>query len=256
MAEHAHLRLVTNAVVDHGEVELGTALLRRFLGIEKKEAIELAFFCEGRLSVAYPTNELHHVRLLRQAQREPGFNGAYQLVNGPIPKQLLYRYPPNKIVRCWNGRTKDGDIGLRRAVYIDIDPIRTSGISATDAEKRAGIEVRDRVEEFLNRELGQPAALGRGDSGNGAFILIALEQPCLEVLIASPRIQRFLNLLGKAFSTPYVTIDASVGNAARLMPCPGTWKRKGIDCAERPHRRVYFSCHPTVRPVRLEALIG
>lgn len=254
MAERAQLRLVASA--DHGELELGTALLRRFLGVDKDEPVELTFFCEGRISVAYATTERHHVQLLREAQRYSGFNGAYQLVNGPIPIDLLHRYQLNQIVRAWNGRVKDHDIPLRRAVYIDIDPVRPSGISATDAEKRAVMEVRDRVEQFLNRELCEPAALGRGDSGNGAFILIGLERPCPEVLLNSARVQHFLKLLGKEFSTSSVTIDASVGNAARLMPFPGTWKRKGRHSPERPHRRVCFSCYPTVRPVRLEAIIG
>jgi hypothetical protein len=254
VAERGQLRLVASS--EHGELELGTALLRRFLGVSTGETLELAFFVEGRISVAYATSHAEHVRLLYQGQRLRGFNGAYQLVNGPIDTALLHRYPLNQIVRARNGRAGDRDVNLRRAVYIDIDPIRPKGISATDAEKRAAMDVRDRVEEFLARELGEPAALGRGDSGNGSFILIAVEQPCLAILDRASRVQRFLRLLAREFNTEHVQIDTSVGNTARLMPAPGTWKRKGENTRERPHRRVYFSCRPTVRPVPFEAIVG
>jgi hypothetical protein len=117
------------------------------------------------------------------------------------------------------------------------------------------MDTRERVEEFLVRELGEPSALGRGDSGNGSFILIAVQQPCLTILDNTSRVQRFLKLLAREFDTQHVQIDTSVGNTARLMPCPGTWKRKGENTRERPHRQVYFSCHPTVRPAPFEAIV-
>ncbi len=254
MASRGQLRLV--GPTDRGEIELGTALLRRFLDVAVGEALELTFFARGRISVTHATSHVEHVRLLRQAERLPGFNGAYQLVNGPMLTELLHRYPLNQIVPAWNGRAGDKDIYFRRAVYIDIDPIRPKGISATDEEKHAAIGVRQKVEDFLIRELGQPAALGRGDSGNGCFILIAVQQPCLSILDCAGRIHRFLKLLAKEFNTDRVQIDTTVGNTARLMPCPGTWKRKGENTRERPHRRVHFSCHPTVWPVPLEAIVG
>jgi hypothetical protein len=78
----------------------------------------------------------------------------------------------------------------------------------------------------------------------------------LSVLDSTGRIHRFLKLLAKEFNTDRVQIDTTVGNTARLMPCPGTWKRKGENKRERPHRRVHFSCHPTVWPVPLEAIVG
>lgn len=254
MASRGQLRLV--APSDHGELELGTALLRRFLQVCNGETLELTFLAQRRISVAYPTNQAEHIRLLREGQRLRGFNGAYQLLNGPMFTAVLHRYPLNQVVRAWNGRAQDRDVPLRRAIYIDIDPVRPSGISATDAEKRAAMDTRQRVEEFLVRELGDPAALGRGDSGNGCFMLIAIQQPCLTILNHTNHVQRFLKLLAREFDTKHVQIDTSVSNTARLMPCPGTWKRKGEDTRERPHRRVYFSCHPTVRPVPFEAIVG
>lgn len=251
--ERAPLRLVKPD--DRGEVELGTALIRRFLDIPEGDFQELTFFVRGRISVAHTTNQAQHARLLKEAERLRGFNGAYLLVNGPIKPAVFHRYPLDRICPAWNGRVGDADVALRRAIFIDIDPIRPKGISATDAEKRAAMDVCHAVEQFLVGALGVPSALGRGDSGNGCFILIATE-PCASTRETTLRVNRFLKLLAREFNTDRVQIDTSVGNAARLMACPGTWKRKGEDTVERPHRRVYFSCRPNVHRITLESIVG
>jgi hypothetical protein len=240
---------------DSGEVELGTALIRRFLDIRDGERQELTFFARGRLSIAHVTSEAEQVRLLKEAERIRGFNGAYQLVNGPIESGVFHRYPLDRICPAWNGRASDANVCFRRATFIDIDPIRPKGISATEAEKVAAIDVCHAVEQFLIGALGVPSALAHGDSGNGCFILVATE-PCISTPEATLRVNRFLKLLAREFNTDRVQIDTSVGNAARLMPCPGTWKRNGEDTVERPHRRVYFSCRPNVHRIPLESIVG
>lgn len=251
--ERTPLRLVKPE--DRGEVELGTALIRRFLGIAESEVQELTFFAQARISVAHATSQAQHVRLLKEAEQLRGFNGAYLLVNGPVEPAVFHRYPLDCIRPAWNGRVGDADVCRRRAVFIDIDPIRPKGISATDSEKRAAMDVCYAVEQFLIGTLGVPSALGHGDSGNGCFILIATE-PCISTPETTRRVSRFLKLLAREFNTDRVQIDTSVGNAARLMPCPGTWKRKGENTVERPHRRVYFSCRPNVHRIALESIVG
>ena len=119
------LRLVRPG--DRGEIEIGTALLRRFLGIAEDEPVELTFLGRGSPWIAHATNEAQHVRLLKAADQQRRFTGAYQLVNGPIPTSLLCRYLPNQLHKAWNGRAGDKDVALRRAIYIDIDPIRPKG---------------------------------------------------------------------------------------------------------------------------------
>ncbi|MFZ5893259.1 MAG: hypothetical protein ACOY0T_19525 [Myxococcota bacterium] len=246
------LRLVRPG--DRGEVELGTALLRRFLGIADEEFVELTFLGRGSACLAHATNEREHVRLLKAADQQRRFTGAYQLVNGPIRTELLCRYLPNQIHKAWNGRAGDRDVALRRAVYIDIDTIRPKGISATEDEKRAAAIVRDEILRLLVAGTGTQA-LGLGDSGNGYFILIAIE-PCVASKESEARLNAFLKLLARRYNTDEVQIDTSVGNLGRLMPCPGTWKRKGEDTPERPHRQVYFSCRPMVQRIPLESIIG
>lgn len=242
-------------VQNRGEIERCTGLLRGFLGMATDELTELTFFVRGRIHVAHAESEQAHVRLLAEAQLMRGFNGAYQLVNGPINPALAARYPGNRIHSAWNGRAGDGDVRLRRAVFIDIDPVRPKGISATDDEKRAAYEVYREVGAFLHGALNDEFALGRGDSGNGYFILIAIE-PAPVSSESTARVRAFLKLLAAKFDTDRVRVDTAVGNAARLMPAPGTWKRKGENTTERPHRRTSFRCHERVHRVPLESVVG
>ena len=238
-----------------GAIAVCAGLLRKFLCIPTNELTELTFFVQGRIHVAQATTALDHVRLLEEGQRKRGFNGAYQLVNGPINPALGARYQPNRIHPAWNGRAGDADIGLRRAIFIDIDPVRPKGISATEDEKRAAYHVYTAVAEFLFGVLQDETVLGRGDSGNGFFILLAIEPTPISAE-STAHIRRFLKLLASLFDTKQARIDTSVGNVARLMPAPGTWKRKGENTLERPHRRTAFKCLEVVSRVPMEKVIG
>lgn len=238
---------------DAGYLDVVTPIVRGFLGVDDAEPVELTFFCEGRIMLAHATDAEHQVRLLREAERRSDFNGAYQLVNGPMDPSLLARYAPNEIHRAWNGRTTDRDIGTRRAIFLDVDPVRPKGISSTDEQLREASHVADRVENFLAEALNGDGAIGRGCSGNGYFLLVALEpRPVVAEDVA--RISAFLKSLNDAFGTKTVKIDQAVANAARLMPSPGTWKRKGQSTPERPHRQTSFCCRARVTRVPLEAL--
>jgi len=108
-----------------------TAAVRRFLGIGEREPIELTAFVEGRIMVAHARTAEEHVRLLGETDRMAGFNGAYMLVNGPIDDALLARYEVGKWHKAWNGRASDRDIGLRRALFLDVDPVRKALLAYT-----------------------------------------------------------------------------------------------------------------------------
>jgi hypothetical protein len=193
-----------------------------------------------------------HVRLLRDAEQRRGFNGAYQLVNGPIVPEVFARYEPNKIHRAWNGRVSDPQIQRVRAIFLDCDPVRIKGISATDEEKTLALEVAHDVGAFLAAAVGKEA-IGLGDSGNGAFLLIALE-PVPPTPETTTRISKLLGLLHRKFGTSRVKIDCSVSNPARLMPAAGTLKAKGWSTPERPHRMTSFACCKNVVRVPLETI--
>jgi hypothetical protein len=234
-----------NAAVDlrpgeRNELEVSTVLIRRFLGIAEDEFIELTAFVNGKAWVAQCNTYEQHVDLLRRAHDIRGFAGSYMLVNGPLDPTLSSRYEQNRWQPANNKRAMDRDIQSRRAIFIDVDPVRPSGISATNDEQRAAWEVGNAIQEDLAKRIGR-TPIGWTSSGNGFAILVAIEPapntPELKDLIA-----RGLKALSKKYSTERVSIDGSVFNAARLMSCPGTWKRKGRHTDERPHRMTSFSC--------------
>lgn len=236
-------------------LQAATVNVRRFLGMPADEPTELTFFYEGRVFLAQATNAANHVQLLRAAEKREGFNGAYQLVNGPLNPQLFFRYEPNKIHRGWNGRANDPMVLSLRALFLDCDPERIKGISATDEEKAKACEVADAIADAMGAAVGHNA-IGRGDSGNGYFVLVAL-QPVPPTAETTTKISKLLGLLNRKFGVPkIVKIDTSVSNPARLMPAAGTWKRKGWNSPERPHRLTTFTCAESVERVPLEVLCG
>lgn len=236
-------------------IQTATATVRRFLGMPDDEPTELTFFCEGRIFLAQARTVQDHVRLLRESERMNGFNGAYQLVNGPLNPQIYARYEPNKILKAWNGRANDSVIQTLRAIFFDCDPERLKGISATDEEKATAREVAEAVAEMFTGAVGSNA-IGRGDSGNGFFVLVAL-QPIEPTAETTAKVNKLLVLLNKKFGREKVVkIDTSVSNPGRLMPAAGTWKRKGWHSPERPHRVTSFTCGATVERVPLEVLCG
>ena len=73
------------------------------------------------------------------------------------------------------GRTKDAEISHIRNLLIDLDPIRPEGISSTDSEHEAALEMAQIIRADLENE-GWPEPLV-GDSGNGGHLVYPLDLP-------------------------------------------------------------------------------
>src|ERR687890_454800 len=129
--------------------------------------------------------------------------------------------------------TSDNDIVRRCWLPLDSDPARPSGVSATDAEKKAARRRAMEVREFL-RGLEWPEPVV-GDSGNGYHLLYRIELPnnreSLEL------VKGVLEALAFKFSDEVVEVDVTTCNAARVWKLYGTTARKGDNAEDRPHRR-------------------
>ncbi len=237
----------------YGELALDVLGWRNFAASEPDEVLELTVLVPGRGPwVAHATSCESMIRLCREGGRITGGSGVYVVANKVAP-EIVARDHPDEWHPARNGRASDSDIECRRVVYVDIDPSRPKGISATDEEKSAARRVAQDVERFLVGVLGDDRSIGRGDSGNGCSIFVAIEPRPVEGDDAAG-IARLLAALNARFGTEAVHIDQKVANPARLVPAFGTQKRKGVSTRERPHRRTYFTCRPTVRRVPLELL--
>lgn len=166
-------------------------------------------------------------------------DGVYVTIN-PVNPALLARAPKNKVRRAGSGdTTSDRDVASRRSLLVDIDPVRPTGISSTEAEHDAALELADRIRRELI-DLGWPTPIF-ADSGNGAHLIFAVDLPVDD----GGLIARVLKQLSKLYSTLTLKVDEKVFNPARISKIYGTLTRKGEDTEERPHRVARLLAAPS-----------
>ena len=144
--------------------------------------------------------------------------------------------------------SKDADITHFNVLIVDCDPIRIvdgeirdatglDGVNASDAEVAATRSVAEKVmEELKALSPGHQPGLIMTGNGHTAFALVSV--PVTKEGLAQ-RAQILLSLANK-FDNEHVSIDTSVWNPARMLPVPGTMKRKAPETEGRPHRRVEY----------------
>jgi hypothetical protein len=237
---------------DNGSLEVCAALFRRFMLVSPDDTVELTLFdSRKKVSVAYARSEADQVRLMREADARADVSGVYTVFNR-IHDGLYARIGDGRWVP-FASRASDNDVTAVVAVYLDFDCVRPRDISSTDDEKRAAYDASFECEQFLSTAFGTDWCLGRGDSGNGYSLFVALD-PIAPSDDTRKRIEKFLKAMASKFNTPRVKVDSSVCNPARLCPAFGTRKRKGVDCESRPHRGTHFCCRGSVVRLPIEAL--
>ncbi|GEM_PF-3340151 len=169
-------------------------------------------------------------KLAAATSRWDGRANCYITLN-PVDPALLAR-AINRIVEHAEHTTSDTDILSYHWLFLDIDPVRPSGISSTDAETACAKDVLDAVVSYLS-ELGWPAPL-TALSGNGYHALFPIELP--NASTSTELFKRVLTRLAERFSTEQAHLDTSVYNPARLAALSGTRKVKGDATPDRPHR--------------------
>ena len=128
--------------------------------------------------------------------------------------------------------TSDLDIRGRDWLLIDIDPIRSAGVSASNEEKANAKNVANAVYSYLKgKGFAKPISC---DSGNGWHLLYKIRMENNDE--SKEIIKQFLQALDMMFSDETAQIDTSVFNAARITKLYGTIARKGNNSAKRPHR--------------------
>lgn len=153
---------------------------------------------------------------------------------------VLNQFRPDLLARCSNHLearprhlTGDSDVIALRWLYIDIDPVRPAGISATDSEHRAALERASEIRDFLVAR-GWPVPI-LADSGNGGHLLCRL--PSMNLQRGSELVKRCLAALAARFSDSRVVVDVATANPSRICKLYGTVARKGDSTAERRHRQ-------------------
>lgn len=186
---------------------------------------------------------------IRSIDPKPTISGYFRADSPNIPGQIA-RYPGRtfyQTINCVNPgcysrgqhealtanpkeTTSDKDIIGYNWILIDADPVRPSGVSATDLEKENAHTVARKVFYQL-RKLGfcEPIV---ADSGNGYHLLYKIKAE----LSSKDNISDFLKVLDMWFSNETVLIDTAVFNPARITKLYGTIARKGANTQDRPYR--------------------
>src|SRR5882724_7400629 len=130
--------------------------------------------------------------------------GVYITLN-PINPALLARSANRlRIVGKNDPLTTDADVTKRWWLPIDLDPVRPSGISSTDAEHEAAIVRAFEIRDVLGEE-GWPDPIV-ADSGNGGHLDYRVELPANDGAI----VKRCLQALAHRLDNDAVKIDQSV----------------------------------------------
>ena len=156
--------------------------------------------------------------------------GIYVTLN-PVNPALLAR-ANNRLrdMQAGDASTSDNDIVARRWLPIDCDPVRPSGISATDAEHDLALARAREIRDYLGAR-GWPEPVF-ADSGNGGHLLYRVNLPVDD----GGLIEKALAALAFRFDDALVTVDQKNFNPARIWKLYGTVAAKGDPTPERPHR--------------------
>lgn len=128
--------------------------------------------------------------------------------------------------------TSDSEITRYQWLFIDLDPIRPTGISSTNEELKYAEELLDPVQKYLAVwGFSKPIIAA---SGNGYHLLyrINIENTAHNKDV----IDRCLKALSHEFDNDHVKIDTTNFNPARICKLHGTLAQKGADTKDRPHR--------------------
>ena len=227
--------------------------IRRAVGVlAPGGVIEVRTLADGATHSGYFDDHERLVRAVEALDADPAVAGIYVTLNTVNPGLLARRANRIKMrLSRKDATTADTDILRRRWLPVDIDPVRPSGVSSTDAEHAAALDAAGRIAAYLSEQgFGEPV---RADSGNGAHLLYWIDLPNDEA--ATEVVKGVLTTLDALFSNDVITVDTANYNAARIWKLYGTLSRKGDSTPERPHRRAkILSIPPEMEIVPLERL--
>lgn len=128
--------------------------------------------------------------------------------------------------------TSDPDVERYRWLFVDFDPERPTGISATDEEVEKARKLCQKVLAYL-RDNGWPDPVS-AFSGNGYHLFYRINVN--NDAEGKSLVERCLKALSLLFSTDEVKVDTTNYNPSRICKLHGTLAQKGANVPSRPHR--------------------
>ena len=202
-------------------VHTGEIVEVRCVGAEGKKGMVLSGYFDNHDSFCKAVKEL-------DKGRHKGIYFTLQVIDPRLLARANNRIKPGSLA------TSDKDVLFYRWLPIDLDPVRPSGISSSDPELKAALDLREPVTVWLTSEFRFPLPI-QAMSGNGGHLLFQL--PDWPVTPERKSILKgILQDVSIRFSTDKVKIDTSVFNPARVWKLYGTKAKKGDEIPEGTHR--------------------
>lgn len=166
-------------------------------------------------------------------QKQANETSIYILLN-PAKNECFAREQHDKLVEKCAKTTTDKEIARRKWLFIDLDPVRLSGISSTDAELESAFTLCENVKAYM-RDVGFTEPM-QAISGNGCHLLYHIDLPNDEE--SKKLVEQVLKSLATLFDNDDVKIDTANFNAARICKLYGTVAKKGANdtTSGRVHR--------------------
>ena len=227
--------------------------LRHALTLVMREGDTHELRTTGRVFTGYFNTHDNVVKAAVSLSGSKDVDGVFLTVN-PVNPALLARTGGQDFKFAKPGESTSADNIVRRACLpIDVDPIRPSGISSTDAEKALSLAKANEVRNYLaSIGWGEPVV---ADSGNGTHLRYRIDLPNTKE--ARELVDNVLKGLSAKFTDSKVKVDTSTGDAPRILKLYGTLVAKGANMSDRPHRicRVLEDGDGTVvTPEQLEVI--
>ena len=128
--------------------------------------------------------------------------------------------------------SSDTEIVSYRWLFVDLDPVRTAGISSSDTELEDAKALSKVVLQYMqNLGFEKPVIAA---SGNGFHLLYRID--VLNDETGRALIAKCLKVLSMLFDSDKVKIDTTNSNPSRICKLHGTLAQKGTSTPERPHR--------------------
>lgn len=181
---------------------------------------------------------------------------SYFVTLNHINDDCYNRIQRDKFVDPPENTTADTDIIGYNWILVDLDPVRTTGVSSSAEELEKARKMGQRVYSFLKHEGFEDPVIAM--SGNGYHLLYSVALRAIEeheVLV-----QNFLKAVSLQFSDEFVQVDTTNFNPSRVCKLYGTVAQKGTGTDERPHRMSYIVSRPqeikTTRKAYIEKVAG
>ena len=211
--------------IDEAEVTKAIALLQepgsvfevRAIGTAKKDILSGYFMDADTLLLAFDKIEMRQRNIY--------------ITLGKVKEECFARAQSERFLKSAQS-SSDTDIEKYRWLFVDLDPVRSAGISSSDQELQYAEELFEKVSAYMD-DIGFQKPI-TALSGNGYHLLYRID--INNDAAGQALVERCLKVLAEIFNTDKVKIDTTNSNPSRICKLHGTLAQKGRSTKNRPHR--------------------